>query len=304
MMALPYLTECTEFSGHIYATEPTLTICKMFMTELIEYIERVPKAKNATLWKADETIIKQIPFPSSLENYTPKDWRTIYSRAMVEKCLAKVKIVSFNQKIDIFGALEATPLSSGHMIGSCNWLITSDHEKIAYLSSSSTLTTHPRPVDIKPMFNSDLVILSNLTQAPTSNPDNSLGELCVSVASTIRNNGNVLIPCYASGIIYDLLECVIVHLSNSGLGSTPVYFISPVADQSLAYSNILSEWLTSTKQARVFGTAGVPEEPFVHANFVRDGRLKHYPSVSCESFSNDFRSVFCQRRLILILFYF
>lgn len=66
------------------------------------------------------------------------------------------------------------------------------------------------------MMGADLIILSNLTMAPTSNPDNSLGELCVNVASTIRNSGNVLIPCYSSGIVYDLLECLITHLSNSG----------------------------------------------------------------------------------------
>lgn len=71
---------------------------------------------------------------------------------------------------------------------------------------------------MKPMADSDLIILTNLTQAPTANPDNSLGELCVSVASTIRNGGNVLIPSFSSGIIYDLIECLISHLSNAGLG--------------------------------------------------------------------------------------
>lgn len=114
MMALPYLTEMTQFSGHIYATEPTLAIGKMFMLELIEYLERTPKVRKASAWKSlEDNFIKSIPFPSSLENYHVKDWRQIYTRANVSECLAKVKIVSFNQKIDIFGALEATPLSSG-----------------------------------------------------------------------------------------------------------------------------------------------------------------------------------------------
>lgn len=113
MMALPYLTELTQFSGHIYATEPTLTIAKMFMLELIEFLERTPKVRRASAWKSLEDSVKSIPFPSSLELYDVKDWRLIYTRTNVSECLAKVKIVSFNQKIDIFGALEATPLSSG-----------------------------------------------------------------------------------------------------------------------------------------------------------------------------------------------
>lgn len=114
MMALPYLTELTQFSGQIYATEPTLTIARMFMLELIEYLERTPKVRRASAWKPlEDSVLKTIPFPSSLELYDLKDWRLIYTRTNVSECLAKVKIVSFNQKIDIFGALEATPLSSG-----------------------------------------------------------------------------------------------------------------------------------------------------------------------------------------------
>ena len=35
-------------------------------------------------------------------------------------------------------------VSSGYSLGSCNWIIHSGFEKIAYVSASSTLTTHPR----------------------------------------------------------------------------------------------------------------------------------------------------------------
>lgn len=45
---------------------------------------------------------------------------------------------------DIYGALRVMPVSSGYCLGSSNWVISSDHEKIAYVSGSSTLTTHPR----------------------------------------------------------------------------------------------------------------------------------------------------------------
>ena len=59
----------------------------------------------------------------------------------------------------------------------------------------------------------DALILSSLTNAPSANPDTMLGELCtkmgesggrgvvavttvVSIATTLRGGGNVLIPCY------------------------------------------------------------------------------------------------------------
>lgn len=76
----------------------------------------------------------------------------------------------------------------------------------------------------------------------------------------MQNGGNVLVPCYPSGVVYDLFECLSVHLEQSALASVPMFFISPVAEHSLAYSNILAEWLTQNKQARVYipeGEAGV-----------------------------------------------
>ena len=64
----------------------------------------------------------------------------------------------------------------------------------------------------------------------------------VLVAMTIRAGGNVLVPCYSSGVIYDLLECLYQFIENANLGSTPFYFISPVANSSLEFSQIFAEW--------------------------------------------------------------
>lgn len=59
---------------------------------------------------------------------------------------------------------------------------------------------------------------------------------------TIRAGGNVLVPCYSSGVIYDLLECLYQFMDSANLGSTPFYFISPVANSSLEFSQIFAEW--------------------------------------------------------------
>lgn len=157
--------------------------------------------------------------------------------------------------------------------------------------------------------NADLMLLSSLTQAPAANPDSMLGELCLSVAVTLRNNGSVLIPCYPSGVVYDLFECLSSHLDSTALGQIPMYFISPVAHSSLEYSNILAEWsvkiwcayfnsklnkycfnvirLSQSKQNKVY----FPEEPFPHAQLVKSGRLKHFKHVYTDDLWNDLRQV-------------
>uniref|UniRef100_A0A8C4TFN7 Integrator complex subunit 9 n=3 Tax=Erpetoichthys calabaricus TaxID=27687 RepID=A0A8C4TFN7_ERPCA len=132
--------------------------------------------------------------------------------------------------------------------------------------------------------NSDVLILTGLTQIPTANPDGMLGEFCSNLAMTIRSGGNVLVPCYPSGVVYDLLECLYQFIDSASLNSTPFYFISPVANSSLEFSQIFAEWLCQSKQSKVY----LPEPPFPHAELIQTNKLKHYSSVYGD-FSNDFK---------------
>ncbi|GCC36627.1 hypothetical protein chiPu_0015122 [Chiloscyllium punctatum] len=225
MMALPYITEHTGFTGTVYSTEPTMQIGRLLMEELVNFMER-----------------------------------------------------------ELFGAVQITPLSSGYCLGSSNWIIQSHYEKVAYVSGSSLLTTHPQPMEQTSLKNSDVLILTGLTQIPTANPDGMLGEFCSNLAVTVRSGGNVLVPCYPSGVIYDLLECLYQYIDSAGLSTIPFYFISPVANSSLEFSQIFAEWLCHNKQSKVY----LPEPPFPHAELILTNKLKHYPSIHGE-FSNDFK---------------
>lgn len=288
MLALPYITEGTGFNGTVYATEPTLQIGRFFLEELVDNIEIAPKATVATQWKE---MLHLLPAPLN-ECIKPKSWRHIFSTEAVQASLARVQMAGYDEKLDIFGALQAMPISSGFCLGSSNWVLSSGHERIAYVSGTSTLTTHPRPINQLALKNCDIVIMAGLTQAPHVNPDAMLGELCMNVSMTLRNGGNVLIPCYPSGVVYDLFECLSTNLDNQGLSQVPMFFVSPVADSSLAYSNILAEWLSSVKQNKVY----IPDEPFPHASLVKNARLKHFKHIYSEGFSTDFRQpcvVFC-----------
>lgn len=163
-------------------------------------------------------------------------------------------------------------------------------------------------MDQAALRNVDVLIMTGLTQTPTLNPDSMLGMLCMVVGKvysniltnntitgfvfffldmTLRAGGNVLIPCYPSGVVYDLFECLSGSLNASGFSRVPMFFISPVADASLAYSNILAEWLSTAKQNKVY----VPDEPFPHAALVKTMKLKHFKHIYSDGFSTDFREV-------------
>ena len=55
---------------------------------------------------------------------------------------------------------------------------------------------------------------------------------------------------FSPGIIYDLIECLHGQLDMNGLTTTSMFFLSPVADSSLAYANIMAEWLSTNKQSK------------------------------------------------------
>lgn len=144
MLGLPYITEETGFRGAVFATEPCLQFGRLFMEETIEYIERSSHSqRRASRWKG---VVKSLP-PPLCDAHNPRAWRTIYSRAQMESCLNKVQLVGFSEKKDVFGLLSVSPISSGYCLGSSNWIISTGFEKIGYVSGSSTLTTHPRPMD-------------------------------------------------------------------------------------------------------------------------------------------------------------
>ncbi|KAI5631709.1 beta-Casp domain-containing protein [Phthorimaea operculella] len=145
------------------------------------------------------------------------------ARFYLEELAARV---GYDERVDIYGALDATPVSSGFCLGSANWVLRSAHEKVAYVSGSSTLTTHPRPINQAALKGADLLILAALTQTPAHNPDHMLGDLCVHAAVTLRAGGCVLCPVYPSGVLYDLLECLSAHLDGAGLAHVPLYVVS------------------------------------------------------------------------------
>jgi len=288
LLSLPYITEETGFRGAIYMTEPTLHFGRLFMEETIEFLEQCSprSSKNESssmpVWKSYSHFL-----PGNLQNISSacKTWRKIYSRSQIEASLSKVTLCGFSEQKDIFGLVKVSPVSSGFCIGSSNWLINSGFEKIAYISGSSTLTTHPSSLDQSPLRNTDCLIMTALTQTPTQNPDPMIVEFCKTVIETAKSGGNVLVPCYPAGIVYDLIECLAGQMEINSLSTVPMYFVSPVADSSLAYSNIMAEWLSGGKKSRVY----IPEEPFPHGNLVKCGRLKSFKNLYDGDFSTEYR---------------
>ena len=83
----------------------------------------------------------------------------------------------------------------------------------------------------------------------------------------------MLVPVDPSGIVFDLFENIHTYLLGLRMKRVPMYFVSPVAEHCLAYANIVSEWLCTSKQEKVYA----PEPPFPHEDMVHQEALHHFP---------------------------
>ncbi|KAF9339687.1 Integrator complex subunit 9 [Linnemannia elongata] len=277
ILALPYLTEYTDFQGRIFATEPTIEFGRQLMIEFVTFF-------GTSVTSSPHEIIdrKELVARAGAGLYPA------YTHADIKACIDKIQPVRFREHISLFGSLKLTAHSAGYCLGSSNWLIQIGTENIAYVSSSSTQgNLHPDLFDGTLLENASTVVATDLCPRGSFTYNTGVNLVCQSIASTIARKGNVLIPCTITGFLFDLLEDVHLHLNRMGLiGQVQYSFISPVADTALQYSNILAEWMAPRKQEMVY----IPEAPLLHGLLLEKekGIAKHYKSVH-GAFSSDLK---------------
>lgn len=213
--ALPFITEYCGFKGQVYATEPTKQFGRLIMEELVEFCNKVPKDNYASVWK-DTRFKRQLP--SALQKCHEQrltSWRQMYTADDLYNSMQKITDIAYAEKLTIFGALNVTAYSSGYAIGSCNWTIESDFEKIVYMSDTSRLPSHPHLLEDKPLHNADLLLFTGLTESPAHDPSRTINEFSNNILRTAKQGGNSLVPCLPCGVLFDLLEHLVNVADNS-----------------------------------------------------------------------------------------
>ncbi|KAJ1345693.1 hypothetical protein KIN20_000283 [Parelaphostrongylus tenuis] len=256
---------------------------RLMMLELIEYFRRMVFDGIDNKWRRPSIYCAFVNAPAR----SPLEWKCFYSEETMDEALKRITTVAFNQPIDLPGGISVSACPSGYSIGSSNWIFKTEYERVGYLTSSSTRSTHARSVAWEKLQDADALILTSLSRTPELSLEGVVIEVSQTIVDTLKRGGNVLMPVNPVGSIFDLIDVVSRSIDNAGgsLLETRIYFVSPVAKGALAYSNINAEWLVEARQNAVY----VPEEPFCHVALVRNGRLKLYDNI-CESFCLDCKS--------------
>lgn len=95
------------------------------------------------------------------------------------------------------------------------------------------------------------------------------------IIDSIRDGGSVLIPIGRLGIILQLLEQISDLLKSLSL-EVPIFIISTTAEETLAFTNAIPEWLCKKRQQKLF----CGEPLFGHAELLKEKRLHVFPLLS------------------------
>ncbi|KAJ0095356.1 hypothetical protein Patl1_17031 [Pistacia atlantica] len=312
MVGLPFLTRMKGFSAKIYVTEATARLGQLMMEDLVsmhmEYKQYYGSEGSSDpqwmKWQEIELL------PSSLRKIACGEdgaelggWMPLYSAADVKDCLTKVQTVRYTEEACYNGALIIKAFSSGSEIGACNWIMNGPKGNIAYVSGSIFASDHAMNFDYSALQGRDLILYSDFFSLDTTEEmdesafsddndkwealtkslrrgDENLEEreklafICSCAIDSVKAGGSVLIPINGLGVVLQFLEQISMFLESSSL-QVPIYIISSVAEELLAYTSIIPEWLCDKRQEKLFSG----EPLFAHVELLKAKKIQVFPAV-------------------------
>ncbi|XP_068659810.1 uncharacterized protein [Aristolochia californica] len=246
-------------------------------------------------------------------------WQSLYSAVDVKECMKKIQTLKYAEEVCYNGTLIIKPHSSGLEIGASNWTINGPRRSVVYLSSSSFASAYAMDFDYHSLQGNDLMIFSDFSYfhggkvetrsqgngslasisssfkddasereahiVPLVNDDegseevDKLAFISSCILDTIKQGGSALIPTGRLGVILQLVEQVSLSLEALNL-TVPIYMISSVAEETLAFTNIIPEWVSKQRQNKLFSG----EALFGHIELMKEKRLHLFSGI----WSSDF----------------
>ncbi|XP_073123404.1 uncharacterized protein [Henckelia pumila] len=240
-------------------------------------------------------------------------WMPLYSAADVKDCMLKIETLKYAEEVCYNGTLIIKAFSSGLEIGSCNWSISGPKGNIAYISSSGVSSTAAMSFNYKPLKRHDVTLFSDISCCNATEKledDNScfgssgstlsysrddvnlevsdmfhsvsesseelerLDFICSCSMDSVTAGGSVLIPIGRLAIILQLLERFSLGLESENT-KIPIYFVSSVAEELIAFTNVIPEWLSQQRLDRLYSGQSI----FSHAEMLAEGRLHLFPAM-------------------------
>ncbi|KAJ2523403.1 Integrator complex subunit 9 [Coemansia sp. RSA 2049] len=300
MTLLPYITEYTEFSGAVYATEPAKAYGRCVLDAGVVFAARARTVQ--TNGSQYEQLLAAGPFASTSSSGQAREHqqsssgggsaqRPLYFQQDIVAAMEKITDVRHNEIVNPVPFVQAYTRSSGHCTGGANWTIEYKGHRTAFVGASSFATClHPQEWDGRVLSEAQMIVFCDASD-PSSGEGGSeagddagvpqniqvsqrINQLCSTAMATLRQRGRVLLIGEPYGVTQDILQLVAESVASLNLPVPQFIVVSPVGERTLQYGNIMGEWLCESKQSLLY----LPEYPFAdkdlrqkgHMHFVRD----------------------------------
>ncbi|MCO5555046.1 hypothetical protein L7F22_008586 [Adiantum nelumboides] len=234
------------------------------------------------------------------------NWQCLYGKEDIENCMKQVQCLHYDEEVSIYDCLCIKPSSSGSELGASNWTITGAR-RLSYFSASDFISGHSMALNVSSHIHSEIFLFSDLKSNRVDEADavsscsfwrdaqGSLCEVeaqprheafcanlvevlphsCKAILEAVVSGGSVLVLISQIGAFLEALEVISQTLDSSGLSDVPLFFVSPVAEEILVYSNTIPEWLCAARQEKLY--AG--EALFHHVELLQQKRLHQLSSI-------------------------
>lgn len=142
--------------------------------------------------------------------------------------------------------VEITPHAAGHMVGGAIWQINKDAEEILYaIDYNHKKERHLNPAILEALSRPSLLITdaynAENTQLDRKNRDMQFIE---STLSTLRQEGDVLLPVDSAGRVFELLVMLEQFWTLEKLSQYPIVFLSNVSHTTVEFAKSQLEWMS------------------------------------------------------------
>ncbi|KAJ1736285.1 Integrator complex subunit 9 [Coemansia biformis] len=293
MTLLPYITEYTEFTGPVLATEPTKAYGRCVLEEALWMAEAGNQQFAADSSHGGAGTGSSSSSSAGDAVRGEDGWRVRalpFTQQDIVAAMERVTDVRHNEIITPVPFVQVYTRSSGYCIGGANWTVECKGHRTAFISMSALAAgLHPQEWDGSVVAEAHVVVFCDAvdpadsdesdtggSMAPNILVSQRINQLCSTAMATLKQRSRVLLVGEPYGVTQDILQLVAENAISLGLPLPQFVVVSPVAERTLQYGNIMGEWLCAAKQALLY----LPEYPFADKDLRQKGHLHFVRSLS------------------------
>ncbi|KAK6931887.1 hypothetical protein RJ641_001511, partial [Dillenia turbinata] len=188
------------------------------------------------------TQLEKLPFAIS-EIALGQDWRiwVVLGPYIVDvkDCMQKFRLSSMAKRPVIMA------FSSGLEIGASNWIIAASEVKISCMSNSVFKSSHAMSFDYQALQGTRILVCSDTLPEDAQDDNHSL-------ALMADDSMTSSVTCMNFIFILQKQEVLLSSSLEAFSHEVPIYIISSIAEELLAFTNIIPEWLCQQRQDKAY----------------------------------------------------